>query len=170
MAEAVRRGGAWVTCRLGCHECCEGPFEITPLDAKRIGEAWLSLRENDRAAAESMLARAREFQGGDEEPCPVLDRESGGCLLYQARPMICRTFGPAVMNADGSIAVCHLNYAGASDAEVLQCAVTPDAEGLEAELLEDPELSGWSTCGDVSTALLQADSTRDRPPAPPGQP
>lgn len=153
MAEAVRRSGAWVTCRLGCHECCEGPFEITPLDARRLGEAWAKLAEPEREAA---AARARTFQGGDDEPCPLLDRATGGCLLYDARPMICRTFGPAVLNGDGSIAVCHLNYSDAADAEVLACAVTPDTGGLEADLLADPALQSWCGCASVAAAVLRA--------------
>ena len=29
----------------------------------------------------------------DDVPCPALDPETGGCDLYAARPITCRTFG-----------------------------------------------------------------------------
>ena len=28
MAEAARRSGSWLVCRLGCTQCCIGPFPI----------------------------------------------------------------------------------------------------------------------------------------------
>jgi Fe-S-cluster containining protein len=156
MADAARRGGPWVTCRLGCHECCEGPFEINALDARRLADAWLELRALRPAEAEQIRQRALAFQGHDEEPCPVLDRSTGGCLLYPARPMICRTFGPAVLDDSGAIAVCHLNYTGASDPEVLAAAVVPDPDGWEGLLLDDPSLQHWADCASVPAAIIRA--------------
>jgi hypothetical protein len=36
VAEAARRSGAWLVCRLGCTQCCIGPFPINQLDARRL--------------------------------------------------------------------------------------------------------------------------------------
>ena len=36
LAEAARKSGPWLACRLGCTECCKGPFPITRLDALRL--------------------------------------------------------------------------------------------------------------------------------------
>lgn len=135
MAEAMRRGGSLVQCRLGCTECCEGPFEINSLDAFRLRRGLQSLRAADPAAAISIVERARNFAGGDSDPCPVLDRATGACLLYEYRPMICRTFGPAVSSGPGAVAVCHLNYVESDPRELLAIAIDPDPEGLEAALL-----------------------------------
>ena len=38
LAESARRSGEWLVCKLGCTECCIGPFPITQLDAVRLRE------------------------------------------------------------------------------------------------------------------------------------
>src|SRR5437870_12748906 len=101
MAEAARCSGPWLVCRVGCTECCMGPFPINQLDARRLrrGLAELDVRDPARAGqvrerARQYVARtSRDFPGdpftgilaeGDEaearfadfaedEPCPVLD-------------------------------------------------------------------------------------------------
>jgi Fe-S-cluster containining protein len=147
MAEAVRKSGSWLACRIGCHECCLGPFPITQLDGLRLraGLAELETREPERAAR--VLGRAsasverlrREFpenpveavlaleEAAGDEPCPALDPETGACDLYVARPITCRMFGPAVREpGGGSVSVCHLCFQGATDEEIAACAVEID--------------------------------------------
>jgi len=127
MAEAVRKGGSWLACRIGCHECCIGPFPITQLDGLRLraGLAELETREPERAAR--VLGRARASVEREDEPCPVLDPETGACDLYDARPITCRMFGPAVREPGGnSLAVCELCFRGATDEEIAACAVEID--------------------------------------------
>jgi len=36
LAEAARRAGEWLVCRLGCTQCCYGAFAINELDALRL--------------------------------------------------------------------------------------------------------------------------------------
>jgi Fe-S-cluster containining protein len=127
MAEAVRKSGSWLACRIGCHECCIGPFPITQLDALRLraGLAGLETREPERAAR--VLRRARASVAGEDEPCPALDPDTGACDLYDARPITCRMFGPAVREPGGSaLAVCELCYRGATDEQIAACAVEID--------------------------------------------
>ena len=52
LADATRRSGKWLVCRLGCTQCCIGVFAINQLDARRLrlGLAKLALREPERAA------------------------------------------------------------------------------------------------------------------------
>jgi Fe-S-cluster containining protein len=154
MAEAVRKSGEWIACKPGCTDCCMGPFPISQLDAARLrtGLRELQVRDPDRAAR--VRERAKEFVErtgsdfpgdlteeqfealADEEPCPALDPETGMCDLYEARPITCRTFGPAVSWGSGALGVCELCYRGATDEEIARCKVDIDPGGMEDELLE----------------------------------
>ena len=180
MAEAERRSGSWLVCRHGCFQCCLGPFPITPLDAARLrgGLAVLERRDPDRARrvrnrARASVARLRRERpndpvgqvlenedAADDEPCPALDPDSGGCELYDARPITCRTFGPAVRFASEpeghALAVCDLCYMGATDEQIAACQVEVDNR-LESELLADMEKS-TGVAGDtlVAFALVEA--------------
>lgn len=157
LAEAARRSGEWLACRLGCTPCCMGPFSITALDAARLNEGLheLERRDGERAGRVRMRARdsaariARAFPKDtvaavlaaesalEDEPCPALDPDTGGCDLYAYRPITCRTFGPALrFGADPegeALGVCELCYQGASDEQIAACAVT-------VELHSEPEL------------------------------
>jgi Fe-S-cluster containining protein len=168
LADSARRSGSWLACRPGCSQCCMGVFAINQLDVLRLrkGLAELTACEPERAAR--IVARARDavarlssdFPGDPEtglldqspeavqrwndfapdEPCPVLDPETGRCELYQSRPVICRTFGPPIQE-DGDLAVCELCYEGASDAEIAACEMVPDPNRLEELLLQELETS-----------------------------
>src|ERR1700683_2379455 len=132
MAEAARKGGAWVVCRPGCCECCIGVFPIAQSDAQRLREGLQELANTDPARAASVSRRSREavsryasdFPGdvatgilgkdpdseerfesfADDDPCPALDPDTGTCDLYAWRPLTCRTFGAAVrLNSDSPL-------------------------------------------------------------------
>jgi Fe-S-cluster containining protein len=166
MAEAARRSGSWLACKRGCSKCCVGPFPITQLDARRLQRGLAELRLSDPERAGRVQARAREYVArfspefpgdlvtgllddtpeaekrfesfADDEPCPALDPETGACDLYAARPMTCRTFGPPMRGDDGLV-VCDLCYNGASEAEIENCEVEADPEGIERDLLDEIE-------------------------------
>jgi Fe-S-cluster containining protein len=70
----------------------------------------------------------------NDEVCPVLDPETGLCELYDARPIVCRTFGPPVRSEDG-LGVCELCFQGAMPEEIAGCEMVADPEDLEAEVL-----------------------------------
>jgi len=165
VAEAARLSGAWLVCRLGCTQCCIGPFPINQLDARRLrrGLAELAVRDAERAQrvkerARQSVARLRPDFPGDpatgllaetekdeerfsnfanDEPCPALDPETGACDLYASRPITCRTFGPPVRFGSDSVGVCELCYDGASDAEIAACEVEIERGDLEPKLLEE---------------------------------
>lgn len=161
MAESARKSGPWVVCKLGCTECCIGPFPITQLDARRLRAGLAALEQSDPARAALMMARVRTAvargEQGDEDACPVLDPETGGCDLYAARPVTCRTFGPPVRWGAEPLGICELNFQGATDAEIAACAVTLDVRELEAALIENLECEAGETS--VACALL---NTPDR--------
>jgi Fe-S-cluster containining protein len=153
-AEAVRNSGSRVVCRPGCTECCMGPFPISPLDARRLRRGLAELEREDPARAGRVreragLAAARSSQS-DDEPCPVLDPETGLCDLYEFRPLTCRVFGPPVRCGEGPVGVCELCFEGAAEEEIAACAVDIDTDALEQELLRE---IGESDAGSVAEAL-----------------
>jgi Fe-S-cluster containining protein len=162
LVEATQKSGSWLVCRLGCTQCCMGPFAITQLDARRLQRGLAELELHDPLRATRIRERARhavarishDFPGDpvtgllaenefpdsmDEEPCPALDPETGACDLYAARPITCRTFGPPVRCGSDSVGVCELCFQGASDAEIAACEVESDPDGLEFRLLKELE-------------------------------
>jgi Fe-S-cluster containining protein len=168
LADATRRSGEWLVCRPGCTQCCVGAFAINQLDALRLrrGLGALEARAPERAASVRTRARAsvvrlsHDFPGNpktglldegnqatrkfsdfaNDEPCPVLNPETGTCELYESRPMTCRVFGPPVRNENG-LGVCELCFRGASTEEIAACEMKPDPDDLESELLADLEKS-----------------------------
>jgi Fe-S-cluster containining protein len=178
LVEAAQKSGHWLVCRLGCTQCCMGPFAITQLDARRLRRGLEALAANDPARAMRVRQRAQkavarislDFPGNagtglpaqfefpdslDDEPCPALDPETGACDLYAARPITCRTFGPPVRCGDESVGVCELCFQGASAADVAACEVESDPEGVEQRILEELEqLTG--TRGETIVAFALA--------------
>jgi Fe-S-cluster containining protein len=171
LAEAARRSGEWLACRPGCTPCCLGPFAITQLDAYRLQKGLRELHSADPARAAAVRSRAEayvemvapEYPGDpltgalpdedalssslDEIPCPALDPATGCCDLYAARPITCRTFGPVTRNKEGILGPCELCYSGATNRQMLDCAVEFDPAGLEDALLaefETPLLGGMT--------------------------
>ncbi|HLJ28482.1 MAG TPA: YkgJ family cysteine cluster protein [Candidatus Angelobacter sp.] len=170
LADATRRSGHWLVCRKGCTQCCIGAFAINQLDAARLrrGLAQLEAQDPQRAArirerARQSVARiAADFPGdrvtgalaedqhsedrfldfANDEPCPVLDPETGGCDLYASRPLTCRVFGPPVRSGpENGLGVCELCFHGASPEEIAACEMQVDPDNLEAKVLRELEKS-----------------------------
>jgi Fe-S-cluster containining protein len=186
---ALARGralcGRWLACRLGCDECCMGPFPINALDALRLRRGLAALAKRDPERAEAVRARAREATGrlrpefpGDatsglladdedaesrfaacfaELPCPALDRVARSCELYEWRPLACRTFGPPVRIGGEDLAPCRLCFVGAPLAEIERCRVGVDPEGQEDILLDALEDEGLAGETVVAFALVGED-------------
>lgn len=170
LVEAARKSGAWLVCRPGCCECCIGPFAITQLDAGRLRAGLSELEASDPERAARVRRRAREaverlpelrddaeFEGWleglpDDDPCPVLDPETGTCDLYAARPVTCRVFGPPVRWGGDAVGVCELCFEGATDEEIAACEVKLDVAAREAELLRQSGCAGGQTL--VALALV----------------
>jgi len=184
LAKVTRKSGDWLVCRPGCTPCCIGVFAINPLDALRLrqGLADLEARDPERAGRirervrESVARLSRSFPGdpttglldegveaerrfadfANDEPCPVLDPETGFCDLYESRPMTCRVFGPPVRSGDG-LGVCELCFQGASEEEIVACEMKPDPEDLESDLLSELEKSTGAR-GETIVAFCLASS------------
>jgi Fe-S-cluster containining protein len=127
LAEAARRAGPWLACRIGCTQCCYGAFSINALDVQRLRAGIEALHAEDPSKADDLEDRARawlaefgpDFPGdpatgrlgtseeeqarfeafANDAPCPALDPATGRCGIYTWRPMTCRVFGPPVRMA-----------------------------------------------------------------------
>jgi Fe-S-cluster containining protein len=134
-------------------ECCLGPFEITQLDVLRLRAGLARLAERDGGRAAAVRKRAAAHKGEEDEACPALDPATGTCDLYDARPVTCRLFGPAMLGEEGAVGACELCYVGASDEEIAGCAVEVDDEGLECRLVAELESLGITGATTVVAAL-----------------
>jgi len=168
LADAFQKSSKWLACRPGCSQCCVGVFAINQLDAIRLrkGLAELAQQDSQRAArirerVNTTVARlSPDFPGdlatgllntddsdeackqwdeyANDVPCPVLDPETGTCELYESRPVMCRTFGPA-LTTDGDLGHCELCFVGATEEEVVAHEMHPDPNHLEEALLKELE-------------------------------
>lgn len=124
LADAARRAGDLLACRIGCTQCCYGAFAINALDSAHLRSGMAGLRDEDPSLAAAIEFRARAWLAeygsgfpGDSETgalgtseadqaqfedfandaaCPALDPSTGRCDVYAWRPMTCRVFGPPV--------------------------------------------------------------------------
>lgn len=106
----VRQAGQWIRgyearggqvfCGAGCFLCCDMPIRVS------LAEALITAEALTPAQAAGMAAHARAVQENartapDEETfvqrhraqvsfCPLLDRATGACTQYEARPTRCR--------------------------------------------------------------------------------
>ncbi|MDD2367557.1 MAG: YkgJ family cysteine cluster protein [Desulfuromonadaceae bacterium] len=84
--------GERITCSAGCSSCCTS-ITIFPVEAAAMQE---NLRNLPFEKAEEI--RRHVLEHADNERCPLLSHNL--CLLYDARPIICRTHGlPIIYDA-----------------------------------------------------------------------
>lgn len=181
LAEAARRAGEWLVCRLGCTQCCYGVFAINSLDALRLSAGMGALRSAEPALAAEVERRARawiaeygaNFPGdvetgllgesdverfeefANEAACPALDPATGRCDVYVWRPMTCRVFGPPVRMDAGveeGVALGHCELCFAGASQrEIAACEMPVPHELEAELLQEAGAKGETV---VAFALL----------------
>jgi Fe-S-cluster containining protein len=86
--------GEQITCSAGCSSCCTA-LTVFPVEAAAMREALEKLPEQQ---AEEIRRHISEH--ADDERCPLLSHHH--CLLYESRPIICRTHGlPIIYTIDG---------------------------------------------------------------------
>ena len=140
-----------IECGKGCSACCRALFEISLLDAALLQQGFQQL---DKQIQQQVLAKANsrlsqlqqswpelqhpyilnqlphneweEMPEDDPTPCPLLD-DSGGCMIYQHRPLLCRLHGLPNIDSSGEIFqadYCNLNF--------------PETDATEIEQLRHP--------------------------------
>jgi len=96
-----------IACKKGCDYCCRF-LNLFPVEAFALSAAFCQMDKSDR----DRIIKGLE-KGTDD--CPLLIK--GQCLLYEARPIICRTHGyPLYFEKDGETLVdfCPKNFKGIS--------------------------------------------------------
>jgi Fe-S-cluster containining protein len=85
-----------IACEQGCTSCCHVDLGVSAVEAVRVQEALAKLpdliREELTDRAEALASRAPSEEA---LPCVMLD-STGTCVVYEERPMICRTQGLAL--------------------------------------------------------------------------
>lgn len=86
--------GDQITCSAGCSTCCSS-ITVFPVEAAYMRHALENMPDRQ---AEEIRSHVAEHAHG--ERCPLLLHHR--CLLYEARPIICRTHGlPIIYTEDG---------------------------------------------------------------------
>lgn len=118
---ACRRVGAGMVCGPGCDSCCKSSLTLLPVEAFRLRQGFDGLAASEKQkVTDACLTLASE---GREGPCPVL--HEGRCLLYEHRPLVCRTHGFPLYSAEFSerggtpVDFCPLNFTEDSGLETI---------------------------------------------------
>jgi len=108
------RHGGDMQCATGCSDCCHTRLTVTGVEAEAIRAEVATWPTARRVALTANVA------GGPLDRCSALD-PGGRCLIYEARPVVCRSHGaPIRMRVDSLPVVqsCFRNFT----------QVTPDAD------------------------------------------
>ncbi|HYH06713.1 MAG TPA: YkgJ family cysteine cluster protein [Thermoanaerobaculia bacterium] len=157
-------------CGAGCSLCCYGLFEIGSGDVPVVAEGLAGLHPARRkeivkralAIVESSAhPNLRECSPAEKEaffdrtqatPCPNLD-DTGRCMIYEHRPLVCRTFGLPLREGRRYVGdICDLNFTQSTRKERMNAAWDlewEDVLGVEDEytipevIVMVSRLRGW---------------------------
>ncbi|MDX2089176.1 MAG: YkgJ family cysteine cluster protein [Kofleriaceae bacterium] len=113
-ARVETRHGDDMQCATGCSDCCHVRLTITSVEAAAVRTALASWPPERRAAL------AANVVGAPADHCAAL-APNGRCLIYDVRPVVCRSHGAPIRMRQGGLPViqsCHRNFT----------RVTPDAD------------------------------------------
>lgn len=103
-----------LACRKGCDGCCRLRRTAFAVEVAAIRHHITTLDADRQAELRARVASPEVHAGAR---CVFLDAD-GGCAVYPARPIICRTHGPAVTSAESGVVWCGLNFESVPDADV----------------------------------------------------
>jgi len=105
-----RRHEKHFSCARGCFGCCKSGLSVLPVEADYI-KYWV--KKNPEV---EQKLKSSELMGSNPAFCEFIDHD-GGCSIYEARPIICRSHGTPVSFLDDATGserrdVCPLNFRG----------------------------------------------------------
>jgi Fe-S-cluster containining protein len=135
-----------ITCKVGCSSCCT-QITIFPVEAAALNAALAALPADQASAI-----RRHVDDHAEGERCPLLQQDR--CLIYQARPIICRTHGLPIVYSEGgerNIDCCPKNKVAG---ELLKGSNLIDLERLNTLLVAVNALYCSQTAADNSPERL----------------
>jgi uncharacterized protein len=144
-AAAVEAQAHAFRCDLGCDTCCRQDLSVLPVEAARVRSGFERLPQ---AAREAVQGRARA-----SEICVFRDPMTGACVVYEDRPLICRSHGLAVL-VDDVLDHCPLNFAQVAPAPAGILAL----ERVNEPLIVMNRLAGFGGQRVLLSALALEDS------------
>ena len=91
--EIVSAHAGW-PCRKGCDECCRQLASVPRVTRDEWHSIAAALDALPDGTAERVRRRIRDSVAASRPVvCPLLDTDSGTCLVYEARPVACRAYG-----------------------------------------------------------------------------
>lgn len=92
-ARGVTGGAGEWPCRKGCDACCRSLAAVPSLTAPEWELLSAAIAQLPPGVRRGVEERARNLSGARPVVCPLLDAAAGACLVYEARPVACRTYG-----------------------------------------------------------------------------
>jgi len=93
-----------IICKPGCNQCCQVERTVIGLEAYIVEQQLLTL-------SSQRIRKLRNLHRKNDEHCPLLWNKL--CVIYPARPIICRTHGLPIFYDEAEITFmdyCRLNF------------------------------------------------------------
>jgi hypothetical protein len=151
-ARVQTRHGSEMQCDSGCADCCVVRLTITGVEATEIRDVvtgWTAAKRAELAATVVASTQA----------CAALD-PAGRCLIYDARPLVCRSHGvPVRLRTPGSLPVveaCHRNFTAHGPAAADPGCILDQTTLSALVLAADRESGGDGSRIDLAKLLASA--------------
>ena len=148
-ARAMARHGDRMRCNTGCSHCCHVRLSITGVEAQAIRDEIATWPADRRAALAANLLAA------PADHCAALDPE-GRCLVYAARPIVCRSHGAPIRLTDKSLPIvtsCRENFQEHGPAAADPDCILDQATLSALTLAVDRDAGGDGSRFDLATVL-----------------
>lgn len=89
----TRSAHAYWPCKEGCDLCCRSLPRLPTITEPEWRRLRVAIERLDASTVERIRARLASAPERGPLTCPLLDPERGACLVYEARPIACRTYG-----------------------------------------------------------------------------
>jgi uncharacterized protein len=124
-AEMVQRYKAHLACKKGCDLCCQRKFSVSTVEAYNIASLFRQLPVAVQKDVRKKKSSCRFLVGG-------------ACSVYEARPVICRTYGLPSLHRneknEAEISWCELNFTNVPDEFGFQADGIIDLDTLNAKI------------------------------------